>query len=266
MSTMMSNPQVMEQLISSDPNMAAVAPQIRSMFNNPQFRELVSNPESLRQMFQMASQMRAAGIDPSNPSSIFGAAPPTMPFGLLGPGAFGAGAGSPTAGSPASDSGSTGATPTGTTQPQNLFAQAAASGTSQTAGAGTGATPAFNPWAALLGAGAPGAAGAGIAAAGGGAGSPASPTASHNPFGVVDPNLMSQMFGGFGGGWPGLGASAATPAAPADSRPPEERFQVQLQQLQDMGFTNASQNIRALLATGGNVHAAIEYILGGGGL
>ena len=38
------------------------------------------------------------------------------------------------------------------------------------------------------------------------------------------------------------------------------------QQLQDMGFTNASQNVRALLATGGNVHSAIEYILGGGGL
>lgn len=33
-----------------------------------------------------------------------------------------------------------------------------------------------------------------------------------------------------------------------------------------MGFTNASQNVRALLATAGNVHAAIEYILGGGGL
>lgn len=38
-----------------------------------------------------------------------------------------------------------------------------------------------------------------------------------------------------------------------------------LQQLQDMGFTNAAQNVRALLATAGNVHAAIEYILGGGG-
>jgi ubiquilin len=38
------------------------------------------------------------------------------------------------------------------------------------------------------------------------------------------------------------------------------------QQLQDMGFTNASQNVRALLATGGNVHSAIEYILSGGGL
>jgi ubiquilin len=89
-----------------------------------------------------------------------------------------------------------------------------------------------------------------------------------NPFGgMVDPNLLQQMFGGFGGA-PGAGAfgAGATTAAPADSRPPEERFQTQLQQLQDMGFVNASQNVRALMATGGNVHAAIEYILGGGGI
>jgi len=52
----------------------------------------------------------------------------------------------------------------------------------------------------------------------------------------------------------------------ADTRSPEERFQTQLQQLQEMGFINASQNVRALLATGGNVQSAIEYILGGGGL
>jgi len=35
------------------------------------------------------------------------------------------------------------------------------------------------------------------------------------------------------------------------TRSPEERFQTQLQQLQGMGFINASQNVRALLATGG---------------
>ncbi|KAI9428406.1 UBQLN4 protein [Lactarius indigo] len=72
-----------------------------------------------------------------------------------------------------------------------------------------------------------------------------------------------QLLGGAGGAGfgPGVGASPL-PGAP----PPEERFQVQLQQLQDMGFTNASQNVRALLATGGNVHSAIEYILNGGGL
>ncbi|RXW15552.1 hypothetical protein EST38_g10301 [Candolleomyces aberdarensis] len=96
--------------------------------------------------------------------------------------------------------------------------------------------------------------------------------AAANP--LFNPALMQQLFGGGGFGAPaanpwagafGAGAGAA-PAAPADTRPPEERFQVQLQQLQDMGFTNAAQNVRALLATGGNVHAAIEYILSGGGL
>ena len=91
-----------------------------------------------------------------------------------------------------------------------------------------------------------------------------------------DPGALLQLLGG-------VPPSAVPPSA--DARPPEERFQVQLQvrhfvkrhplgltcislskQLQDMGFTNASQNVRALLATGGNVHSAIEYILGGGGL
>lgn len=85
-----------------------------------------------------------------------------------------------------------------------------------------------------------------------------------SPFGMVDPALVQSLLGGTATGT----ASTALPpfAAPADTRPPEERFQVQLQQLQDMGFTNAAQNVRALLATAGNVHAAIEYILGGGGL
>ncbi|CAG8576429.1 2367_t:CDS:2 [Rhizophagus irregularis] len=52
-----------------------------------------------------------------------------------------------------------------------------------------------------------------------------------------------------------------TPAAP--QQPPEERFQVQLQQLNEMGFWDAQKNIRALLACGGNVQAAIEYLLSG---
>lgn len=104
-----------------------------------------------------------------------------------------------------------------------------------------------------------------------GAANPAA--AAANP--LFNPALMQQLLAGGGGfGAPAVnpwapafgGAAGATPAAPADTRPPEERFQVQLQQLQDMGFTNAAQNVRALLATGGNVHAAIEYILSGGGL
>ncbi|EKM61537.1 uncharacterized protein PHACADRAFT_190707 [Phanerochaete carnosa HHB-10118-sp] len=83
---------------------------------------------------------------------------------------------------------------------------------------------------------------------------------------MFDPAAMQQMLGMLGGGGMGAFGGGVPPASPVDTRPPEERFQVQLQQLQDMGFTNAQQNVRALLATGGNVHSAIEYILGGGGL
>ncbi|KAG0359344.1 hypothetical protein BG005_000954 [Podila minutissima] len=44
---------------------------------------------------------------------------------------------------------------------------------------------------------------------------------------------------------------------------PEQRFQVQLQQLNEMGFWDATKNVRALVATGGNVNGAIELLFSG---
>ncbi|KAF9370645.1 Ubiquilin-4, partial [Mortierella sp. AD011] len=95
----------------------------------------------------------------------------------------------------------------------------------------TGTTPAFNPFATL--GGAPG-------------------TGGVNPMAQYWAQQMAAMnaAGGFGG--------AATPAQPQE--PPEVRFQVQLQQLNEMGFWDAAKNIRALLAAGGNVNAAIEML------
>lgn len=43
--------------------------------------------------------------------------------------------------------------------------------------------------------------------------------------------------------------------------PPEERFNLQLDQLAGMGFGNREDNIRALVATNGDVSAAIERLL-----
>ncbi|KAH7669395.1 ubiquilin protein [Dioscorea alata] len=43
--------------------------------------------------------------------------------------------------------------------------------------------------------------------------------------------------------------------------PPEELFATQLSQLQEMGFVDTQENIRALTATSGNVHAAVERLL-----
>lgn len=62
---------------------------------------------------------------------------------------------------------------------------------------------------------------------------------------------------GSGGGFGGLGGFMM-PQAPAD---PETAYAVQLQQLQDMGFFDREANKRALIATGGNVNAAVERLL-----
>ncbi|XP_039974633.1 ubiquilin-4 [Xiphias gladius] len=60
--------------------------------------------------------------------------------------------------------------------------------------------------------------------------------------------LMQQMLQMFSGG----GASLQTP---------EVRFQQQLDQLNAMGFINREANLQALIATGGDVNAAIERLL-----
>ncbi|KAK9666677.1 hypothetical protein RND81_14G202800 [Saponaria officinalis] len=66
--------------------------------------------------------------------------------------------------------------------------------------------------------------------------------------------MLMNMFGGLGTG--GL-------TTPENSNvPPEELYATQLTQLQEMGFFDAQENIRALQATRGNVHAAVERLLG----
>lgn len=74
---------------------------------------------------------------------------------------------------------------------------------------------------------------------------------------AVDPQLQQRMAALFGG--PG----GAAPPALTSTQSPEERFQVQLRQLNEMGFWDAAKNIRALSATGGDVNAAIEMLFSG---
>ncbi|XP_074562504.1 ubiquitin domain-containing protein DSK2b-like isoform X2 [Curcuma longa] len=56
----------------------------------------------------------------------------------------------------------------------------------------------------------------------------------------------------------GLGSGTG---APNPGVPPEERYATQLSQLQEMGFFDTQENIRALEATDGNVHAAVDWLL-----
>jgi len=92
-------------------------------------------------------------------------------------------------------------------------------------------------------------------------GIPGAPAPAAPPPGPGGANLGIPLFPWMpaaAGGIPG----AVPPAAAAQpAEPPEVRFQVQLQQLQEMGFYDATSNINALLATGGNVNAAVERLL-----
>lgn len=148
----------------------------------------------MRNMLQMASILEGGGGMGGMGGAGLGG-PLGNPFGQLG----GAG-GFPAPGVPNTGATSPGATPA----------------TDST----TGSVP--TPFNMFTGVGA----GAGAGATGAGAGLP--------PFNTA---LMQQIlaggggpFGGLGGGFGGgLGGLGGTPPAPADTRPPEERFQVQLQ-------------------------------------
>ncbi len=103
----------------------------------------------------------------------------------------------------------------------------------------------------------PGLGAANAGASGTGATSAANPFAA-NPWAAGG---LGNLFGaGFGAGaGAGTTNSASNPAAPN----PEEVYASQLTQMADMGFTNREQNVRALQATFGNVHAAVDRILSG---
>jgi ubiquilin len=78
-------------------------------------------------------------------------------------------------------------------------------------------------------------------------------TPAANPFGNLFP-----------GGVPPNPFSFGNPVpqdTPQDTRPPEERYETQLRQLNDMGFFEFDRNIEALRRTGGSVQGAIEYLL-----
>uniref|UniRef100_A0A673ZY61 Ubiquilin-4 n=1 Tax=Salmo trutta TaxID=8032 RepID=A0A673ZY61_SALTR len=73
-----------------------------------------------------------------------------------------------------------------------------------------------------------------------------SPSAGENP---AQQLMMQQMLQMFAGG-------------NSSSQTPEVQFQQQLEQLGAMGFINREANLQALIATGGDVNAAIERLLG----
>jgi len=71
----------------------------------------------------------------------------------------------------------------------------------------------------------------------------------------MDPLMQMLSSGAFGG------QPRTTPTSTSPSLDPAILYREQLNQLIEMGFTNSEQNLQALIATGGNVQAAINRML-----
>ncbi|XP_014558303.1 hypothetical protein COCVIDRAFT_94720 [Bipolaris victoriae FI3] len=277
----MNNPAVVDMMLQSP--MIRDNPMLQQVLRDPEMRRMMFSPEMMRMQLQMQRNMggRAPGAPPSFPAP-------------------GATDNTPQSGSTATGEGVT-ATPnqTNTTTPPNPFA---AFGGGAGAGAGAGANPfaslfagGQNPFTPQQQQGANTGAPQntqdasstfpnlfGGAGAQGGQTNPIAEAAQRmmqNPEAMR--NMMQMMGGGAGADPFGAAGGAGQPPAgnpfaalfgpggfgspppPADNRPPEEVYETQLRQLNEMGFYEFDRNVSALRRSGGNVQGAIEYLLNG---
>lgn len=210
MNEALNNPQVVEMMIQSNPFLRSMGPQAREMLNSPMFRQMMMNPDTIRQASQMRRGMgggagggatafpapgvtdstpEGAAATPSNPEQA--GAVPQHPFGMFGgmpPGTFGAGGGAVPAANPfaALFGNRGGAAAQGSTPAQSPPPPASAGGNP--------GAPA-NPFAMF---GAPAASGAGAPAGG--------------LLGGMSPEMMQQMMGMMGG----MGGGAEAGGQPAN--------------------------------------------------
>lgn len=225
--------------------------QLEQMMENPMFQEsmrsMLSNPQMLDYMIQQSPQLRAMGPAArellqsdyiknmlTNPQAMRSMMELQRAMGGVGAGA--ATSSFPTPGNPNSSTNDT-------TNASNTSTQSTT--TANPANAANASNPAAaNPFASLFNSG-----------AGAGANTGANPFGA-NPF--LNPALNQNMMNLFGGaGAAGLGTNTT------DSRPPEEVYQTQLRQLNDMGFFDFDRNVLALRRSGGSVEGAIEMLFNG---
>ena len=289
MNEAMQNPQFIDMMIQQNPQLRAMGPQARQMMQSEHFRRMMTDPASLRQMFEFQRMMgigpgggggggeafpapgETTTTDPANRGTDAQGQPGSTPQQQANPfaalmGGMGGGAGAGT--NPFAALMNPAFMGQATTRP------AGASTTQQPSNTTSDTTipsqPAANPFAALfdpalLGAPPQGTDGTNNAA------SPFAP--QNNPF-MQNPEMMRnlmQMMGGGAGGEAGAnpyanmmnmfgdGTFGGAPQ-PVDNRPPEERYATQLRQLNEMGMVDFDRNIQALRRSGGDVNGALEWL------
>ncbi|KAL1961707.1 hypothetical protein VTN77DRAFT_1311 [Rasamsonia byssochlamydoides] len=290
MNEALQNPAVIDMMIQQNPMFREMGPAVRRMFQSPEFRRMLTDPNAIRQMAQLQRAMGGFGLGGGAGNTAFPApgvtnttpeenrgqqqqqatqnttVPPVNPFLLAGnpfANLFGA---NPAAGA---------ANARSTTPSAGGEQTTTATGQGTTGGATQNQQ---NPFAILF----PNPALFGIPTTQPGAtdGNAASQqqqqegsqaafnlfNPQNNPF-LRDPTLLTHFMQAMGG-QPATGETANNPFAalfgsppPQDNRPPEERYAEQLRQLNDMGFYEFERNIEALRRAGGSVQGAVEYLL-----
>ena len=299
MNEALQNPQVVDMMIRSSPQLQAMGPQARQMLQSPEFRRMLTDPQMIRQMRSMqqafgggmggfggmggnqdafpapgettttgsANRDQPAGANPNNNNNAFD------PYGMFGPNAAAAG---PNPFAALFQGGANAPTNTNAnTQAQETTS--AGSQDTQNAQQGQQQQPPPNPFAALFN---PAMMGNQQGQGQQGGMNPFDPAT--NPF-LNNPEAFNRIMGAMRGGpgnppapgsattgaaanpWANFanmfgGAGGAGFGAPPDNRPPEERYATQLRQLNEMGFFNYEQNIQALTRSGGDVNGALEFL------
>lgn len=248
MNEALNNPALVDMLLSSIPGLRD-NPDARAIFQSPEFRRMMTNPDTIRQAAAMRrlvgggaggiNSFPAPGVTDNTPDSGTTQQPNENLFAQQNPFATLLGGESPFG----QNQPSVPSAPTSNTQsPSN-----------------TNDTNTQNPFASLF-------------------------ANAQNPLQMppMNPAMMQQALamiqaGGlneiFGGGTPGaspFGAfgignragGVANPPASTDTRPAEEIYADQLRQLNDMGFFDFERNVAALRRSGGSVQGAIEQLLG----
>ena len=288
----LSNPDIVERMIQSNPLLQGpMAQQARQMFNDPNMRRMMTDPEMIRNINNMRRNM----------PGLFGG------MGGLGGQAGQGNQAFPMPGNASSEDNQQSQRPSGGQQTQEGQPSQPPVNPFPMLNPTTGAASATNPFAALFGGGPQGntsgntaetanrgseqrATDANAEQQQSGQQTASSPFQAASQLLTQNPQLMQQMLGALGqqpqtnnpneqqafnpfaalqalGGPDALNPGAfgafggPSPSQPADDRPPEDRYAEQLRQLNEMGFYEFDRNIEALRRTGGSVQGAVEYLL-----
>lgn len=106
MDELLSNPAIIDQMIQSSPQLRALGPQARQIMQSPMFRQMMTNPDVMRQAMQMQQTMQGGGSNAAPQPGLFGLAQQQQQQNALGQLGGATASSGPTVASPTAQAGS----------------------------------------------------------------------------------------------------------------------------------------------------------------